>query len=36
MQYEEYLEKFVDDEYNTNTSIRGIPDKIIRSPNRVY
>ena len=37
MQYEEYLEKFVDDEYNnTNTSIRGVPDKIIRSPNREF
>ena len=31
--YEEYLEKFVDDEYNTsNTSIRAIPTRVFKSP----
>lgn len=31
--YEEYLEKYVDDEYNTsNTSIRAVPTKVFRTP----
>ena len=37
MDYEEYLSKYVDDEYNTSdTSIRGIPQYIIRAPGNQY
>lgn len=36
MDYEEYLDKFVDDEYNTDTSIRGLPKRIIRTPSQEY
>lgn len=35
--YEEYLEKYVDDEYNEgNTSIRGLPQYFFRTPNMEY
>lgn len=34
--YEDYLGRYVDDEYNSATNIRGVPDKIIRSPNREF
>ena len=37
MDYEEYLDKHVDDEYNTSdTSIRGVPRYIIRAPGNQY
>lgn len=36
MDYEEYLEKYVDDEYNTSTGIRTIPRRIIRTPDQKY
>tara|TARA_Y100001937_G_scaffold5823_1_gene7706 strand:+ start:6470 stop:7162 length:693 start_codon:yes stop_codon:yes gene_type:complete len=37
MSYEEYLERHIDDEYNSNaTNIRGVPKTIIRSPNREF
>ena len=32
--YEEWLEKYADDEFNTDTSIRGVPRLIIRTPSR--
>ena len=32
--YEEWLEKYADDEFNTDTSIRGVPTHITRSPGR--
>ena len=32
--YEEWLEKYADDEFNTSASIRGIPTHIIRTPGR--
>jgi len=37
MDYEEYLSRYIDDEYNSdNTSIRSIPRSIIRSPNQEF
>lgn len=36
MIYEEYLEKFVDAEYNSDESIRGIPAKVFRTPSQQY
>ena len=32
--YEEYLDKYIDNEYNSSTSIRGLPEYIVRTPNR--
>ena len=32
--YEEWIEKYADDEFNTSASIRGIPTHIIRTPGR--
>lgn len=32
MMYEEYLERFVDQEYNTDTSLRGTPEYVVRTP----
>ena len=32
--YEEWLEKYADDEFNTDTSIRGVPQFIVRTPSR--
>ncbi len=32
MAYEEYLEGYVDAEYNTSTSLRGLPDYVFRTP----
>lgn len=32
--YEEYLDKYVDYEYNSSTNKRGIPQFVVRSPNR--
>lgn len=34
--YEEYLEKHVDNEYNSSTDIRGIPSYVFRSPSLEY
>lgn len=35
--YEEYLENYLDDEYNTtNTSIRSLPKRVFRAPNQYY
>lgn len=34
--YEEYLDKYVDNEYNTNTDIRGIPNFVFRTPSQEY
>jgi hypothetical protein len=34
--YEEYLENYVDQEYNTDTSLRGIPKMVFRAPNLEY
>jgi len=34
--YEEYLERFVDQEYNTDTSLRNIPRYVFRAPNLQY
>lgn len=36
MDYEEYLSKHNDDEYNTSTDIRNIPSYIIQAPNQEY
>jgi hypothetical protein len=36
MSYEEYLDKHVDSEYNTNTSIRTVPTHVVRTPSREY
>ena len=32
--YEEWLEKYADDEFNTDASIRGVPRFIVRTPSR--
>lgn len=34
--YEEYLEKYVDNEYNVATGIEGIPEYIVRTPSREF
>lgn len=34
--YEEYLDKYVDNEYNSSTAIRGLPDYVFRSPSQEY
>ena len=34
--YEEYLDKYVDAEYNTATSVRGFPDYVFRTPNQEF
>ena len=34
--YEDYLEKFVDQEYNNDTSLRDIPSLIVQAPNRQF
>ena len=34
--YEEYLDKFIDLEYNTSTSIRQLPDFVFRAPNQEF
>lgn len=36
LSYEEYLEKFVDQEYNNDTSLRNIPSFIVQAPNREF
>lgn len=36
MSYEEYLEKYVDYEYNTNTNVRALPEYIFRTPNQEF
>ena len=37
LDYEEYLQKYVDDEYNTaNTSIRALPRKVFRTPDHNF
>ena len=32
--YEEWLEKYADDEFNTDANIRGVPEFIVRTPSR--
>lgn len=34
LDYEEYLDKYVDSEYNSTTSVRGVPQYIVQSPSR--
>ena len=34
LSYEEYLDKHADNEYNSNTSVRTVPDYVIRAPSR--
>jgi len=34
LNYEEYLDKYADYEYNSNTSIRSVPEYVIRTPSR--
>lgn len=34
LQYEEYLDKYADSEYNNNTSIRAVPTHVVRAPSR--
>lgn len=36
MSYEEWLEKHIDTEYNTSTSIRGVPTHVVRAPSREF
>ena len=34
--YEEYLDKYIDNEYNSNTSIQSVPEYIVRAPSREF
>lgn len=34
--YEEYLEKFIDNEYNTSETLRSLPQYVFRSPSQEY
>jgi hypothetical protein len=34
--YDEYLKKYVDQEYNTDTSLRGVPIYVFRAPNNYF
>ena len=36
LSYEDYLSKYVDYEYNTSSSLRGLPDFVFRSPSREF
>jgi len=36
LSYDEYLHKFIDDEYSTSTDIRDVPKFIIRTPDQKY
>lgn len=36
LSYEEYLDKFIDQEYNTSTGIRDIPEYVFRAPSNEY
>lgn len=36
MDYTEYLRKYIDDEYNTATNIRNVPERVIRTPDDQY
>ena len=36
LSYEEYLDKYIDNEYNSSTSIRALPEYIVRTPNREF
>ena len=36
MSYEEYLEGYVDAEYNSSTALRGLPDYVFRTPNSEF
>lgn len=36
MQYEEWLDKHADSEYNSDTSIRGLPTHVVRTPSREF
>ena len=36
LSYEEYLDKYVDNEYNSSTSIRTTPEHIVRTPSREF
>lgn len=36
LSYEEYLDKNVDIEYNSSTSVRGLPRKVVRTPSREF
>lgn len=36
LDYEEYLDKYVDNEYNDSESIRGVPELISRTPNNEF
>lgn len=36
LSYEEYLETYVDQEYNTSTGIRGVPQYVFQTPNFEY
>lgn len=36
LQYEEYIEKYVDQEYDTDTNNRGVPEFIVRTPSREF
>ena len=36
LDYQEYLDRYVDHEYNTNTGIRGVPMYVVRSPSQEF
>jgi len=36
LSYEEYLEKFIDQEYNTSAGQRGVPEYVFRAPSNEY
>ena len=36
LDYQEYLDRYIDHEYNTNTGIRGVPMYVVRSPSQEF
>lgn len=36
MSYEEYLDKYIDNEYNSSASNRGVPEYVVRTPSREF
>ena len=36
LDYQEYLDRYIDHEYNTSTGIRGVPNYVIRTPSQEF
>ena len=36
LSYEEYLDRFVDNEYNSSSTVEGVPEYIVRTPSREF